>query len=80
MTSPAIDKSKALNQNGPKKDLPKVKFSSPTLHQIKPILSRQPLFIFYLCVRRWAAELILPFLVVGLAFTAGLAAFMPVIP
>lgn len=36
MTSPNIDKSKALNQNGPKTDLPKVMFSSPTLPHIQP--------------------------------------------
>lgn len=33
-----------------------------------------------LCVCRWAPKLILSLLVVGLAFTAGLAAFMPVVP
>ena len=38
------------------------------------------LFYTYFCVCRRATELILPFLVVGLAFTAGLAAFMPVVP
>lgn len=79
MTSPNIGRPKALYQNGPNTDLPKVWFSSPTPHHFMLSYIRHPQKT-YLCVCRRAPELILPFLVVGLAFTAGLAAFMPVVP
>lgn len=88
MTSPITGRPKALNQNGPKKDIPKVGFSSSTLHRHLYhgkfieilILWRYPNCFTYLCVCRRASKLILPFLVVRLAFAAGLAAFMPVVP
>ena len=54
-------------------------FSSPTLQHIESSYNLAAGFI-YLCVCRRATKLILPFLVVGLAFAASLAAFMPVVP
>lgn len=80
MTSPNIGRSKYLNQNGPKKNLPKVSFSSPTLHRKIGNYTQVTISFAYLCVCGWAPKLILPLLVVGFAFTAGFAAFMPVVP
>lgn len=79
MTSPITGKPKALNQNGPNKTYLRSCFHHP--RRIILNLFTQMLTGFaYLCVCRRATELILPFLMVGLAFAAGLAAFVPVVP
>lgn len=79
MTSPITGKPKIFEPKRPKKDIPKVRFSSPTLRHL-PSFKQLTTGFTYLCICRRAPELILPFLVVGLAFAAGLAAFMPVVP
>lgn len=86
MTSPITGRSKALNQNGPKKTYLRSGFRHP--HSIFTYIMiiyidhnfMEPSLFTYLCVCRRAPKLILPFLVVGLAFATGLAAFMPVVP
>jgi len=77
MTCPGIGKSRTLIQNGSKMTNLRSLFHHP--HFNTGMKAGDHCFTHF-CVCRRASKLILPFLVVGLAFTAGLAAFMPVIP
>lgn len=51
MTSPITGKPKALNQNGPKKDKPKVMFSSPTLHHLESFYTNAHWLCLPLCLQ-----------------------------
>ena len=75
MTRPNIGRSRTLNQNGQKGHYLRSRSHHP--HSFNNYKSCR---YNYLGVCSRTPKLILPFLVVRLAFTAGLAAFVPVIP